>query len=218
LRPLYEDHAFTSEELHELRRILKMKGDPQLDVERLQAESDKFAILIGWWVKGERQISNKERIEQVRDRLLRPCETMLEKIDGSDFRKEFSQSWGRLTETHHATLEKTLRATIAAAKAHIATLESHLGRGKTWHHDLKRLHVRLAACFCEYCDNEFEPSRRSDYGKERSTFQEAVELLAKPIFPDNGTGFSGAVRKHIDKCNAAKQSLGTNAAADFLEK
>jgi hypothetical protein len=45
--------------------------------------------------------------------------------------------------------------------------------------------------------------------EENSMFQEAVELLAIPIFPksERRGGFSGAIRQHIDDWNAAKRKL-----------
>ena len=182
LRPLYDSHAYTLEELQNLRNILRLRSDPT-DIERLRSETDKFAVLVGWWVKGERQRTGRKRAADVRVRLLKPSEDLLRTITDEDFAKEFSQPWGGLTESDHGKLEDTLRATINAANHHISILEQHISRGKTWAHDLTRIHVHLTACFCEYFDNEFEPSRTNDGVQERGAFQEAVELLAKPIFP-----------------------------------
>jgi hypothetical protein len=204
-RPLYDGHAYTPEELQNLRSILRLRGDPATDIERLRSESDKFAVLVGWWVKGERQRTGRARANDVRVRLLKPSEDLLRTITDEDFAKEFSQSWGKLTESDHGKLEDTLRATINAANDHISILEQHISRGKTWAHDLTRIHVHVTACFCEYFDNQFEPSRTNDGVEERGTFQEAVELLAKPIFPERG-GFSGAIREHIDNWNAEKRA------------
>ena len=137
----------------------------------------------GWLVgEGERQRTGRKRAADVRVRLLKPSEDLLRTITDEDFAKEFSQPWGGLTESDHGKLEDTLRATINAANHHISILEQHISRGKTWAHDLTRIHVHLTACFCEYFDNEFEPSRTNNGVQERGAFQETVELLAKPIF------------------------------------
>jgi hypothetical protein len=86
-----------------LRNILRLRSDPT-DIERLRSETDKFAVLVGWWVKGERQRTGRKRAADVRVRLL--------SITDEDFAKEFSQPWGGLTESDHGKLEDTLRATI----------------------------------------------------------------------------------------------------------
>jgi hypothetical protein len=219
-RPLQAGHAYSPKELRALRVILRMEGNLDTDLERLRSESDKFAILVGWQVRGERQCSARERAADVRKRLLAPAKDLLDTINDDDFSKEFAQGWGGLTAIDHAKLQEALQGVIAAAEVHITAIEEHKGRGKSWHYDLKRLHVHLTACFCEYFDNKFEPSRLSGSGKEKPrAFQQAVELLARPIFPSEGkgSGFLGAIREHIDNWNKTKKKL-EDEIADSVAK
>jgi hypothetical protein len=207
-QPLQGSHAYSPEELRELRSILRLRGDMYTDIERLRCESNKFAVLVGWQVKGERQLTGTKRADDVRKRLLSPADKLLKLVTDDDFSREFGRRWGRLTENDHAQLQNTLRAIIAAATAHISAIEEYMGPGKSWDYDLKRLHVHLTACFCEFFNSDFEPSRMSGGGREEPrAFQEAVELLAKPTFPAKrkGSGFLGAIRDHIDDWNDAKR-------------
>ena len=202
--------------MRELRSILRIRGDSQSEVDRLRLESDKFAFLVGWWVQAERRLSGKERISDVRKRLLKPADALLKAVKDPDFAKEFSQPWGGLVDFDHARFRDELIAIVAAASKHIAAIKKHMARGKAWDHDLKRLHVHMTACFCEYFNHSFEPSRMSGSGKEeRRAFQEAVELLAKPLFKRVGKrgGFTGAIREHIDGWNAAKGDVFTQMKA-----
>jgi hypothetical protein len=87
-----------------------------------------------------------------------------------------------------------------------------MARGRQWDFGLKRHHVYLTACLCEYLNPSFEPARVSAEGKEENRmFHEAVQLLAVPLFHKSDRsrhqGFSGAIREHIDGWNAAKRKL-----------
>jgi hypothetical protein len=193
-----------------------MQGDQQSDIDLLRSESDKFAFLVGWWVQGERQLSGKKRVKEFRENVLQPAEALHKTLNNQEFVKEFSAPWGGFVDFDRVKFEQELQAIIAAAERHVAAIEKHLGRGKAWNHDLKRLHVYMAACFCEYFNRSFEPSRLNSSGKEkRHMFQSAVELLAKPLFKNDrrGSGFSGAIREHVDGWNVAKRQQFAEMAA-----
>jgi hypothetical protein len=67
--------------------------------------------------------------------------------------------WGGFVDFDHAKFREELQRVVAAAKEHVAAIEKRGGRGKGWDYHLKRLHVYMTACFCEYFDHSFEPSR-----------------------------------------------------------
>jgi hypothetical protein len=194
-----------------------MQGDQQSDIDLLRSESDKFAFLVGWWVQGERQLSGKKRVKEFRENVLQPAEALRKALNNQEFVKEFSAPWGGFVDFDHAKFEQELQTFVAAARRHVDAIEKHTARGRTWNQDLKRLHVYMTACFCEYFNRSFEPSRLNSSGKEkRHTLQSAVEILAKPLFNNGrrGSGFSGAIREHVDGWNAAKRELFAKMAAD----
>jgi hypothetical protein len=210
IRPLQEGHAYSLRELRELRNILRMQDDRDSDIEQLQCESDKFAFLVGWQVQGERQLSGKKRLEDVRKKLFQPAQALLEALSNREFVKEFSVPWGGFRGFDHAKFKQDLQTAVAAAKAHVAAIEKQMARGRAWDYGLKRLHVYMTACFCEHFNHSFEPKRlNSSVKEERHMFQEAVELLAKPLFESTGrtSGFSSAIREHVDGWNDAKNEL-----------
>jgi hypothetical protein len=219
IRPLQEGHAYSLTELRELLTILRPEGERDSNIKKLRRETDKFAFLVGWWVQHERRISDKKRKSQVRTRFLEPAKRLLKTMDDTDFAKEFSQPWGGFVNFDRAKFRGELNEAVAAASKHITAIEKRMARGRSWDHSLKRHHVYMTACFCEYFNHSFQPSRlNSSEQEERHAFQEAVELLAKPLFKSGGrgSGFRGAIRDHVDGWNAAKNELFAKMKSSVL--
>ena len=212
VRPLADGHAYSLNELHDLRSILRLRGELQSDLDWLKRESDKFAFLVGWWVRKERKVSAKERIRELQKKVIRPAQGLLKALGDRDLAKEFSQSWGGLSDFDPVKIRNDLAALVAAGAEHIERIKRYMGRGRMWDHDLKRLHVYLAACFCEYFNHQFAPSRANSSEREEARpFQEAVELLAKPLFERRAKrgGFTGAIRQHVAEWNTGKRRVRT---------
>jgi hypothetical protein len=205
MRDLQDGHAYSSKELRELRDILEMEGDEQSDIGKLRSESDIFAFWISVQVHFERRLSRDVR--KFHEKFLQPADTLLRSLNDQEFVDRFLAPSRDFKGFDHAKFKQELQTAVTCANGHVAAVKQRGGRGKAWDHDLKRLHVYLTACFCEYFNNAFEPKRlNSSVKEERHRFQEAVELLAKPLFKTGGrgSGFTGAIREHVDQWNAAK--------------
>jgi Phage integrase family len=208
IRPLKNGHAFSIAELKELRNILRVKEE-QADTASLQFETDAFAAYVGLRVYSERKLPSKKRVNEIKGRFLTPIKGLLQAINDPEFSKEFLVPWGCFDVDSIAHLKSRLEDESAKATAHIQKIQSRASKGEQWDASLKRPHVYLAACLCEYLNHEFEPKRMNADGREEvRMFHEAVTLLAKPLFEQEGErniGFSGAIREHMDNWNQAKR-------------
>ena len=207
---MHNGHAFSIAELKDLRSILRVTG-AQADIDFLQFETDAFAAYIGFRIRTERKLPSKKRIKDIESRFLTPLETILRAVNDPEFSKEFLVYWSGFDSESILDLKSRLESERVNAMTHIQTIKRRASKGKQWDASLKRIHVYLSACLCEYLNNDFEPKRMNADGREEARMlHEAVILLAKPVFEKEGrknVGFSGAIREHVDNWNNAKRSV-----------
>jgi hypothetical protein len=89
VRPLADGHAYSLNELHDLRSILRLRGELRSDLDWLKRESDKFAFLVGWWVRKERQVSAKERIRELQKKLSDPLRPSAKRLATVTLQRSF---------------------------------------------------------------------------------------------------------------------------------
>jgi hypothetical protein len=155
--------------------------------------TDALAVLVGWHVRNEREIILKDRVPEIRARLLKPAKTLLGALESVEFSKEFRVTWGGFKEVDTVSLANELKKLIAGVPKHIDTLKSAGARGKGWDSDLKDHFIKKVAFLCEFLDPHFEPTIKY--------LNRPAYLLAAPLFkPDpkkNEPFLKGAIAKFV---------------------
>jgi hypothetical protein len=99
--------------------------------------TDQLAVLVGWHIRTERDVTPKDRIDQIHDRLIKPAITLRKTFDSTDFSKEFLPTWGSLGEVDTLLLANELGRLITAVRAHTEIIRNAGAKGKQWDSDLK---------------------------------------------------------------------------------
>jgi hypothetical protein len=199
-RPI-DGHAYTADEITRLRNFLKASAFDWPE-ERLYRHTDEFAVLIGLEIRSERELSTRDRIDDINSRLVRPAEDLILTLTDPEFSKEFRASWGDLRKFDADPLIDTLRTLVEHANKHVVIVRAAGTKGKSWDSDLKDYFVRMVAILCEFIDRDFEPTVKGPFSTLTYLLGEA---LFDPVPAGNKLFFDGAIRKHVDHWNANKR-------------
>lgn len=199
IRQPKQGHAYLHKEIQSLRKMLNLNEAAWPDKE-LYLHTDGLAVLVGWHVRNEREISSKYRIPEIRLRLDQPARALLKALKSDDFSKEFRASWGGLRDVDTELLAGELEKLILGVPKHIKVIKDAGAKGKEWDSDLKDHFIRRVTYFCEFANPDFHPSAKSLEGP--------AYLLAAPLLvldPNAERPLQNAIVKFV---KAFRESIG----------
>lgn len=190
------DHAYTATQLKRLRTLLKLDN---ITDECLNRHLDEFALYIGLQIRVEPLSSPKDRIANIRTKLVTPLQTLAKNLSGHGLRSEFLVQWGELRNFDLTKFEADIQALLDLARQQTTRHKRRSAKGREALSLIKDHHVELVDDLASYLQPDFTPTKRK-------AFEALVSLLAQPLFPKK-TSFAAAVRKHIDTWRRAFDEL-----------
>jgi hypothetical protein len=207
-RKTYDGHAYSSSDLNELRKILRIEGTwPDSQLHR---HTDELAAHVGLPLITIRRATGKEYRRFIATKLLTPAKNLRQTLCDWEMSLEFDQPWLPLHRVNKRQLVAALKSLIAATEDHVDEIARQSAKGKSWDSDIKRYYVKCVDLLCEYLNHKYVPSRRIYEGREDfSQLRDAVYLLSSP-WPwgeNKGVKFVAAIRERVDEWNASSREL-----------